>query len=76
MPQMTIKPAFEIGSMIYLKSDPFQKGRTIVGYHVYCNGINYEVRLSEDEATVHTLAELSHEKGEVDPQSINKDEEE
>jgi hypothetical protein len=66
MPQMTIKPAFELGKIVYLVSDPDQYERIVVGYFVQCNGMAYLVRYADEDFTIHTLVELSHIKSDVE----------
>lgn len=70
MPQMTIKPAFELGQAVYLKSDPCQLKRTVVGYYIYfMNGMSYELRHCDDDSSIHTLSEISDEPGEIEPEA-------
>lgn len=62
MPQMTIKPAYEMGQIVYLKSDSDQYERIVTGYHVFCNGIGYFLRYAEEEVSEHTPIEISETK--------------
>jgi hypothetical protein len=65
MPSMTIKPAFELGEIVYLITDPDQQERMVTGYYIN-PGISYELRCSDDEASIHTLKEISKEKGKLE----------
>lgn len=57
---MTIKPAFDIGEIVYLKTDPYQEERMVLGYYVQ-PAISYELRAAGGEPTIHTLKEISKE---------------
>jgi hypothetical protein len=61
MPSMNIKPAFDIGEIVYLKTDPYQSERMVTGYYI-SPGISYELRAADSEPSVHTLKEISKEK--------------
>jgi hypothetical protein len=65
MPTMNIKPAFELGEIVYLITDPEQMPRMVTGYYIN-PGISYELRCSDDEASIHTLKEISKEQGKVE----------
>jgi hypothetical protein len=65
MPSMTIKPAFELGEIVYLITDPEQMPRMVTGYYI-SPGISYELRAADDDASIHTLKEISKEQGKVE----------
>lgn len=60
--EMKINPKYEIGQTVYLKTDPDQFARMVVGYHVWSNGITYAVAFSSESEVVAEEIELSAEK--------------
>jgi hypothetical protein len=58
---MLIENKFEIGSLVFLKTDEEQKERFITGIKVRPNGISYYVSLGENE-TIHYEFEITDEK--------------
>lgn len=62
MPQMKINPLFELGEMVYLKTDPDQAVRMITAIHINMNGFQYELTCADTEPAVHYAGEISREK--------------
>jgi hypothetical protein len=53
---------FLVGSIVYLKTDPYQSPRIVTAIHLTPGDYKYEVRLADDEPSVHYAVELSEEK--------------
>lgn len=56
---MTINPKYPIGHTVYLKTDPDQFARMVVGYEVRKNTLNYIVAFSSEGEKLVEDIELS-----------------
>jgi hypothetical protein len=62
MPEIKFKSAFELGEIVYLKTDDYGWERQVVGIVYRPNGLLYELRSAADEASLHTYLEILKEK--------------
>jgi hypothetical protein len=58
MPKMNINPAFELGELVLLETDPEQLERMVVGILIEASSITYHLRYAEDEVSIHTSIEI------------------
>lgn len=53
---------FLVGSIVYLKTDPYQSPRIVVAIHLTPGEYKYEIRLADEDTSIHYALELSEEK--------------
>lgn len=61
-PIVKFEAEYEIGSIVYLISDPEQYKRVVIKYYVDYTALLYEVSCGADEPTLHYAFELNDKK--------------